>query len=435
MTLAAPVTADTATLTVDGTTIELPIVEGSEGERAIDISRLRNATGLVTLDPGFGNTGSCVSAITFIDGEAGVLRYRGYPIEQLAGRSSFLETSYLVLRGELPTQEQLSEFEQEITYHTLLHEDIRQMYRAFPLDAHPMAITSAVVGALSTFYQDSLDPLDDDQVEISTYRLLAKLPTICACAYKYSIGQPFNYPRNDLSYAENMLYMMFATPTEDYEINPTFARALEILLVLHIDHEQNCSSSTMRIVGSSHANIYASASAAINALWGPRHGGANQAVIEMLHDIAAAEISGTAFLERCKDRDDTTRLMGFGHRVYKSYDPRATILKRMTSEVLEELGRPTQLLEIAMQVEEMALKDDYFVSRNLYPNVDFYSGIIYEALGFPTNMFTVFFTLGRMPGWIAQWIEQHHDPAERIGRPRQVYVGRDERSYVPLDQR
>ena len=435
MTLAAPVTSDTATLTVDGTTIELPIVEGSEGERAIDISRLRTATGLVTLDPGFGNTGSCVSAITFIDGEAGILRYRGYPIEQLAERSSFLETSYLVLRGELPTQEQLSEFEQEITYHTLLHEDIRQMYRAFPPDAHPMAITSAVVGALSTFYQDSLDPLDDDQVEISTYRLLAKLPTICACAYKYSIGQPFNYPRNDLSYAENMLYMMFATPTEEYEINPTFARALELLLILHIDHEQNCSSSTMRIVGSSHANIYASASAAINALWGPRHGGANQAVIEMLHDIAAAEISGTAFLERSKDRDDTTRLMGFGHRVYKSYDPRAAILKRMTSEVLEELGRPTQLLEIAMEVEEMALKDDYFVSRNLYPNVDFYSGIIYEALGFPTNMFTVFFSLGRMPGWISQWVEQHHDPAERIGRPRQVYVGRGERSYLPLDQR
>ncbi len=435
MTLVAPATSDIATLTVDGTTIELPIIEGSEGERAIDVSSLRATTGLITLDPGFGNTGSCVSGITFIDGEQGILRHRGYQIAELAEQSTFLETAFLVLTGELPTREQLTDFEQQVTHHTLLHEDIRHMYRAFPLDAHPMAVTSAVVGALSTFYQDSLDPLDEEQVEISTYRLLGKLPTICACAHKYNIGQPFNYPRNDLSYAENMLQMMFATPAEEYEINPVFARALEVLLILHVDHEQNCSSSTMRIVGSSHANIYASASAAINALWGPRHGGANQAVIEMLHDVAGEAVTGTEFLERCKDRDDTTRLMGFGHRVYKSYDPRASILKRMTAEVLEELGRPTQLLEIAMQIEEMALRDDYFVSRNLYPNVDFYSGIIYEALGFPMDMFTVFFTLGRMPGWIAQWREQHHDPAERIGRPRQVYVGETERSYVPLDQR
>ena len=435
MTLAAPVTSDTAQITVDGTTYELPIVEGTEGERAVDISRLRDATGLVTLDPGYGNTGSCLSAITFIDGEEGILRYRGYSIGELAERSTFLETAYLLLKGELPTAEQLSEFQERITYHTLVHEDLRQMYRAFPHDAHPMAVTSAVVGALSTFYQDSLDPLDDEQVELSTDRLLGKLPTICSWAFKYSIGQAFNYPRNDLSYAENLLHMMFATPAEEYELNPTFARALEMMLILHADHEQNCSSSTMRLVGSSHANIYSSAAAAINALWGPRHGGANEAVIEMLHDIAATEGSGRTFLERAKDRDDTTRLMGFGHRVYKHYDPRAAILKQMTGEVLEQLHRPTQLLEIAMELEEVALNDDYFVSRKLYPNVDFYSGIIYEALGFPTDMFTVFFALGRMPGWIAQWTEQHHDPAERLGRPRQIYVGEKERSYVPIEER
>ena len=435
MTMQAPPVTDTATLTVDGTTIELPIVEGSEGERAIDISALRATTGLVTLDPGYGNTGSCSSAITFIDGEEGVLRYRGYPIEELAERSDFLETSYLLLKGDLPTQAQLSEFTGRITSHTLLHEGIRNMYGAFPRDAHPMAMVGAMVGSLSAYYQDSLDPENDDDIEISTLRLLAKLPTICACAYKYSIGQPFNYPRNDLSYAENILHMMFANPAEEYEINPTFARAVEVLLILHADHEQNCSTSTMRMVGSSHANIYASAAASVNALWGPRHGGANQAVIEMLHDIAANEGTGRVFLERAKDRDDTTRLMGFGHRVYKNFDPRASILKTMTADVLKALGRPTQLLEIAMELEEIALSDDYFVSRSLYPNVDFYSGIIYEALGIPVNMFTVFFALGRMPGWIAQWDEQQHDPAERIGRPRQIYTGEQQRAYAPIGDR
>lgn len=433
MTSEVPVTV--AHLTVAGKSYDLPIVEGSEGERALDISRLRAQTGLITLDPGYANTGSCLSAITFIDGEAGILRYRGYPIEELAARSTFLETAYLLLYGELPSPEQLTAFQDQITYHTLLHEDIRHMYRAFPLDAHPMAVTSAIVAALSTFYQDSLDPLDDRQVELSTHRLLAKLPTICACAYKYSIGQPFNYPRNNLDYAANLLHMLFAVPTEEFRVNPTFARALDILLILHADHEQNCSTSTMRLVGSSRANIYASVSAAIMALWGPLHGGANQEVIEMLHDIAAHEGSAQAFLERCKDRNDTTRLMGFGHRVYKNFDPRAKILKQAAHDVLADLGRSTRLLEIAVDLEEMALRDDYFVSRKLYPNVDFYSGLIYEALGIPVNMFTAFFALGRLPGWIAQWREQHRDPAARIGRPRQLYTGARLRSYLPIAER
>jgi citrate synthase len=424
-----------AQLTVGEKTYQLPVFEGSEGERALDITSLRADSGLVTYDPGYGNTGSCLSNVTYIDGEAGVLRYRGYPIEELAERSSFLETAYLVLYGELPTEDELAAFEEAITYHTLVHEDIRQMYRAFPLDAHPMAVTAAVVGALSTFYQDSLDPLDPRQVEVQTHRLIAKLPTIGACAYKYSIGQPFNYPRNDLSYAENVLHMMFATPTEPYEVSPVVARAIEQLLILHVDHEQNCSTSTMRMVGSSQANIYASASAAIMALWGPLHGGANQAVIEMLHDIAEQEGSGNAFLDRCKDRGDTTRLMGFGHRVYRNFDPRAKILKAAADDVLGELGQSTRYLEIAKELEEQALSDDYFVSRRLYPNVDFYSGIIYEALGIPTNAFTVFFALGRMPGWIAHWREHQADPHGRIGRPRQVYTGENERHYQDVGQR
>ena len=435
MTLAAPVTSDVATLTIDGQTYELPIVEGSEGERAIDVSRLRADTGLITLDPGFANTGSTLSEITFIDGEEGILRYRGYPIEELAERSSFLETSYLILFGELPTSEQLDHFKERITYHSLLHEDIRHMYRAFPLAAHPMAVTSAVVGALSTFYQDSLDPLDPEQVEISTYRLLAKLPTICAVAFKYALGHPFNYPRNDLGYAANMLHMMFALPTEEYEVNETFTRAVETLLILHADHEQNCSTSTMRLVGSSRANIYASASAAIMALWGPLHGGANQAVIEMLYDIQEHEGSARAFMQKAKDSNDTTRLMGFGHRVYKNFDPRAKILKAHAHDVMNELGRSPRLLEIALELEEQALNDDYFVSRQLYPNVDFYSGIIYEALGIPSNGFTPFFALGRMPGWIAHWREHHADPKARLGRPRQIYIGATERPYVPIEER
>ena len=435
MTLAAPVTADVAQLTIDGTTYELPIVEGTEGERGIDISRLRADTGLITLDPGYANTGSTLSEITFIDGEEGILRYRGYPIEELAQRSSFLETSYLVLYGELPTREQLDEFRERITYHSLLHEDMRHMYQAFPLAAHPMAVTSAVVGALSTFYQDSLDPLDPEQVEVSTYRLLAKLPTICSMAFKYAMGHPFNYPRNDLDYSSNLLYMMFAVPSEEYEVNETFGRAVETLLILHADHEQNCSTSTMRMVGSSRANIYGSASAAIMALWGPLHGGANQAVVEMLHDIAEHEGSGRAFLQKAKDSNDTTRLMGFGHRVYKNFDPRAKILKEHAHDVLDELGSSPRLLEIAIELEQLALEDDYFVSRRLYPNVDFYSGIIYEALGIPANGFTPFFALGRMPGWIAHWREHHADPKAKLSRPRQIYIGETERHYVAIAER
>ena len=433
--LVAPVTSNVATLTIDGRTWELPIVEGSEGERAIDVSTLRSDTGLITLDPGYANTGSTLSEITFIDGEQGILRYRGYPIEELAEQSSFLETTYLLLYGDLPTADQLASFEERITNHTLLHEDIRHMYRAFPLAAHPMAMSAVVVGALSTFYADSLDPLDPEQVEISTYRLIAKLPTICAVAFKYAMGHPYNYPRNDLSYAENMLYMMFGLPTEDYEVNPTFTRAIETLLILHADHEQNCSTSTMRMVGSSRANIYASASAAIMALWGPLHGGANQAVIEMLHDIAENEGSAKIFLQKAKDSNDTTRLMGFGHRVYKNFDPRAKILKDHAHKVMDELGESRRLLEIAMELEDQALNDDYFVQRQLYPNVDFYSGIIYESLGIPVNGFTPFFALGRMPGWLAHWREHHADPRAKLGRPRQIYVGEQKRNYVPIEQR
>ena len=435
MTLATPVSTDVATLTVDGATYELPIIEGTEGERAIDISRLRTSSGLITYDSGYANTGSTLSDITFVNGEEGILRYRGYPIEQLAEQSTFLETSYLVLHGELPSQVQLDAFTDRITNHSLIHEKILRMYDAFPLDAHPMAVTAAVVGSLSTFYQDSLDPLDPEQVDISTYRLLAKLPTICAFAFKYAMGQPFNYPRNDLSYAENLLWMTFGVPTEEYKLSDANVRAIETLLILHADHEQNCSTSTMRMVGSSRANIYASASAAIMALWGPLHGGANQAVIDMLEDIAAVEGSAKAFLEKTKDTNDTTRLMGFGHRVYKNFDPRATILKRHAYEVIEQLGHSPRLLEIALELEDLALNDDYYVQRQLYPNVDFYSGIIYEALGVPKNGSTPLFALGRMPGWIAHWREHHTDTKNRLGRPRQIYMGPTIRGYVPMEER
>ncbi len=435
MTLATPVSTDVATLTVDGATYELPIIEGTEGERAIDISQLRASSGLITYDSGYANTGSTLSDITFVNGEEGILRYRGYPIEQLAERSTFLETSYLVLHGELPSQVQLDAFTDRITNHSLIHEKILRMYDAFPLDAHPMAVTAAVVGSLSTFYQDSLDPLDPEQVDISTYRLLAKLPTICAFAFKYAMGQPFNYPRNDLSYAENLLWMTFGVPTEEYKLSDANVRALETLLILHADHEQNCSTSTMRMVGSSRANIYASASAAIMALWGPLHGGANQAVIDMLEDIAAVEGSAKAFLEKTKDTNDTTRLMGFGHRVYKNFDPRATILKRHAYEVIEQLGHSPRLLEIALELENLALNDDYYVQRQLYPNVDFYSGIIYEALGVPKNGSTPLFALGRMPGWIAHWREHHSDTKNRLGRPRQIYTGPTTRNYIPMAER
>ncbi len=426
--------SETAKLIVDGKEYEFPIIEGTEGERAIDVSKLRATTGYITMDPGYANTGCCQSSVTFIDGEKGILRYRGYPIDQLARESTFLETSYLVLNGELPTASQLEEFEHEITYHTLLHEDMRHMYQAFPLNAHPMAMVSSLVGALATIYQEEIDPLNEEHRALQVRRLIAKLPTICGWAYKYNTGHPFVYPRNDLSYAENLLHMMFANPAEEYTPHPAVVRAVDTLLILHADHEQNCSTSTMRLVGSSHSNLYASASAAIGALWGPLHGGANQAVIEMLESIHAEGLTGKQYLDRVKE-DPSTRLMGFGHRVYKNYDPRASVLKQMTRDVLDAIGKSTPLLDIAMQLEEVALEDEYFVKRKLYPNVDFYSGIIYQAIGIPVNMFTVMFALGRMPGWISQWLEMHEDPAKRIGRPRQIYTGANEREYVPMEKR
>ena len=430
--LDAPKSTKTATLTYDGKTTELPVITGTEQESAVDIEKLRAATGLITLDPGLGNTGSCKSAITFIDGEKGILRYRGYPIEELAAKSTFLEVAWLLMYGELPTNDELKGFTREVTRHTMLHQDFGRFFDALPKDAHPMPVCAAAVGALATFYQH---PETEQEVHDTIIRLIGKMPTIAAYSYKHSIGQPLLYPMNKLDYVPNFLRMMFGVPSEDYEIDPVFARALDLLLILHADHEQNCSTSTVRVVGSSMANLYASIAAGIGALWGPLHGGANQQVIEMLERIEAEEGTADKFITKAKDRNDTTRLMGFGHRVYKSYDPRAAILKKSCTEVLGRLGGSSKLLEIAMRLEEVALKDEYFVSRKLYPNVDFYSGVIYKALGIPVNMFTVMFTMGRLPGWIAQWLEMRHDPAFRIARPRQVYVGSPKRMYVPLADR
>jgi len=381
------------------------------------------------------NTGSTESAITYIDGDAGILRYRGYPIEQLAEGSNFVEVIYLLIYGELPTAAQLTEFDQRIRRHTLLHEDLKRFFEGFPRDAHPMPVLSSAVSALSTFYQDSLNPFDQDQVEMSTVRLLAKLPTIAAYAYKKSVGQPFLYPDNSLGLVENFLRMTFGFPAEPYELDPTMVKALNLLFVLHADHEQNCSTSTVRLVGSSQANLFASISAGINALFGPLHGGANQAVLEMLEQIRASGDDVDTFMKRVKDRERGVRLMGFGHRVYKNYDPRAAIIKRTADEVLSKHGHRDELLDIAMRLEGIALADDYFVERKLYPNVDFYTGVIYKAMGFPTKMFTVLFALGRLPGWIAQWREMINDPETKIGRPRQVYVGAHERNYLPIEQR
>jgi citrate synthase len=423
-----------ATLKLDDKEFELPVITGSEGERAIDIAQLRAETGLITLDPGFVNTGSCESSITFIDGELGILRYRGYPIEALAEQSSFLEVAYLLIYGELPTQAQLDDFEQSITRHTMLHEDFRRFYGGFPKSAHPMAVVAATTAALSTFYPDTLDPDDATEVEICTKRLLAKLPTIAAYAYKHSIGQPFMYPKNSLGYAANFLRMMFATPCEEYEVDEVIAKALDVLLILHADHEQNCSTSTVRVVGSSQANLFASISAGVSALWGPLHGGANQAVIEMLQDIEREGISGKEYLTRVKDKKSGIRLMGFGHRVYKNFDPRAKLIKKTCSDVLARLHQHTRLLDLAMELEDIALRDDYFVERKLYPNVDFYSGIIYQAIGIPVDMFTVIFAIGRLPGWIAHWIEMHKQGL-RISRPRQVYTGATERPIPPIGGR
>ena len=416
-------------LNYPGGTLDLPIIESSEGENGLGITDLLKTTGNVTLDPGFVNTAACTSAITFINGDEGILRYRGYPIDQLAEKSTFSETSYLLIYGELPTPAQLSEFESTINQHTMLHEDLRRFFDGFPRDAHPMPVLSSAVSALSTFYQDSLDPFDREQVEISTIRLLAKVPTIAAYAYKKSVGQPYLYPDNSLGFVENFLRMTFGVPAQEYVANPVVVRALNQLFILHADHEQNCSTSTVRLVGSSHANLFASVSAGISALFGPLHGGANQAVLEMLGEIHESGEGVDAFIARVKAREDGVKLMGFGHRVYKNYDPRAAIVKKTAYEVLEALNVKDPLLDIALQLEAVALVDPYFIERKLYPNVDFYTGLIYKAMGFPTRMFTVLFALGRLPGWIAQWREMIEDPTTKIGRPRQVYTGEILRNY------
>lgn len=424
-----------AELKVDGKSYELPIVEGTEGEKALDISALRSKSNYITLDPGFKNTGATKSAITFLDGEQGVLRYRGYSIETLAEKSTFLEVAYLLIYGNLPKKEEFEAFSKRITNHTLVHEDIKNILDGFPSKAHPMGVLSSLVCSLTAFYPNSLNPnRSAEEVDLSIVRLLAKMPTIAAWCYKNEVGHPVNYPSNDLSYCANFLRMMFALPAEKYEADPVIVDALDKLLILHADHEQNCSTSTVRIVGSSQASLYSSVSAGINALWGPLHGGANQAVIEMLENIKKDGGDTRKYIEKAKDKNDPFRLMGFGHRVYKNFDPRAKIIKKAADNVLGKLGINDPILDIAKGLEEAALKDEYFVERKLYPNVDFYSGIIYRAMGIPTEMFTVMFALGRLPGWIAQWKEMV-DNNEPIGRPRQIYVGENDRSYMSMENR
>ncbi|KAB2347034.1 citrate synthase [Actinomadura rudentiformis] len=418
-----------------GGRLPLKVTEATEGPSGLGVGALLKETGHVTLDPGFTNTASTTSAITYIDGDAGILRYRGYPIDELAEKASFLEVAYLLIHGELPSQAELDNFTDNVKRHTLLDEKFRAFFSAFPRRAHPMAVLSSAVSALSTFYQDSLDPFDAEQVERSSIRLIAKLPTIAAYAYKTSIGQPLLYPDNSLGYVENFLRMTFGLPTEPYEVDPEIVRILDMLFVLHADHEQNCSTSTVRLVGSSHANLFSSISAGVDALFGPLHGGANQAVLEMLEQIHTNGDDVESFVRRVKNKEPGVKLMGFGHRVYKNYDPRAAVVKKATRKALDLLGKPDPLLDLAMRLEEVALSDDYFVERKLYPNVDFYTGVIYKAMGFPTNAFTVLFALGRLPGWIAQWREMMSDPATKIGRPRQVYVGETERSYVDIKSR
>jgi len=427
--------AETAILKVGDDSYELPIVTGTENEKAIDISSLRASSGLITIDPGYKNTGSTSSAITFLDGEKGILRYRGYAIEDLAEKSSFLEVSYLLIYGELPDQASFEEFRKDITQHTLIHEDIKNILEGFPSNSHPMGVLSSLVSSLTAFYPESLDPnRSANGVNLSIKRLLAKLPTMAAWAFKNEIGHPANYPDNNLDYCSNFLKMMFAVPSEKYEVDPVIANALDKLLILHADHEQNCSTSTVRIVGSSHASLYASIAAGISALWGPLHGGANQAVIEMLEGIRRDGGDVNKYMAKAKDKNDPFRLMGFGHRVYKNFDPRAKIIKKAADDVLDKLGVNDPILEIAKGLEEVALNDEYFVERKLYPNVDFYSGIIYRAIGIPTSMFTVMFALGRLPGWIAQWKEMRENQ-EPIGRPRQVYTGNKKVEFVPMEKR
>ena len=418
-----------------GNNYDLPLMPGTVGPKVIDVRPLYAQTGHFTYDPGYTSTGSCESKITYIDGEEGVLLHRGYPIEELAEQSNFLEICYLLLNGELPSKAEYEEFNSIITNHTMVHEQLHTLYRGFRRDAHPMAIMCGVVGALSAFYHDSTDINDPHQRMIASHRLIAKVPTIAAMAYKYSIGQPFVYPRNDLTYAENFLHMMFSVPTEDYKISPTVSRAMDRIFILHADHEQTASTSTVRMAGSSGANPFACIAAGIASLWGPAHGGANEAVLETLSEIGSVERIGE-MIARAKDKDDPFRLMGFGHRVYKNHDPRARVLMKSAHEVLGELGIENDpLLEIAMELERVALEDDYFIQRKLFPNVDFYSGIILKALGFPTSMFTVLFALARTVGWIAQWKEMIEDPSQKIGRPRQLYTGYTSRPYVPREQR
>jgi citrate synthase len=426
---------DKAIITLGDTKLEAPLIVGTEDERAIDIGQLRAKTGYVTLDPAFMNTASVKSAVTFIDGDKGILRYRGIPIEQLAEKSTFVETAYLLIYGHLPDETQLQEWSEKLTRHSLLHEDMKHFFEGFSATAHPMAILSAMVAALSSYYPDSLDPDNVDQRDITIARLVSKVRTIAAFAYKKSIGQPFVYPKNSLSYCENFLNMMFSVPAEDYDVDPEFTQIMNLLLILHADHEQNCSTSTVRMVGSSKANLFASISAGICALWGPLHGGANQEVLEMLTAIHANGGDVKKYVAMAKDKNSGFKLMGFGHRVYKNFDPRAKIIKAAADKVLAKLGRKDALLDIAKALEEAALKDTYFVERKLYPNVDFYSGIIYRAMGFPTNTFTVLFALGRLPGWIAHWKEMIEDSTTKIARPRQIYTGPTQIDYVPVEKR
>jgi citrate synthase len=427
--------SELAKLSYGGKDFELPVIEGTENEKAVDIAKLRGQSGLITIDPGFKNTGSTKSAITFLDGEEGILRYRGYGIEELAEKSTFLEVAYLLIYGELPSQSEYEKFSREITTHTLVHEDIKKILDGFPSNAHPMGVLSSMICSLTAFYPNSLDPnRSGEEINLSIIRLIAKMPTFAAWAFKNEVGHPVNYPDNSLDYCSNFMKMMFALPAEKYEVDPIVAKALDKLLILHADHEQNCSTSTVRMVGSSQASIYASISAGINALWGPLHGGANQSVIEMLEAIKADGGDSKKYLAKAKDKDDSFRLMGFGHRVYKNFDPRAKIIKKAADDVLGKLGVNDPILEIAKELEHAALNDQYFVDRKLYPNVDFYSGIIYRALGIPTDMFTVMFALGRLPGWIAQWKEMRENN-EPIGRPRQIYTGANSRDYVSMNKR
>ena len=421
----------TAQLTIGDKTLELPIITGTENETGIDITSLRAETNHITFDPSYANTGSCASDITYINGEEGILRYRGYPIEQLAENVSFVEVIYLLLYGELPNKEKLERFNEDLTYHTLIHEDMKRFFDNYPMNAHPMGVLASTVAALSTFYPARVD----GDIELNIIRLLAKVKTLAAFAYKKSIGQPLIYPKNDLGYEENFLHMMFAVPSEEYEIDPDMANAMRLLLILHADHEQNCSTSTVRMVGSSRANLFISIAAGIGALWGALHGGANQKVIEMLKLIHADGDNYEKYVDMAKDKKSNFKLMGFGHRVYKNFDPRAKILKDSADKILAKMGINDPLLNIAMELEQVALNDDFFVSRKLYPNVDFYSGIMYRALGIPTKMYTVMFAMGRLPGWISQWKEMRNTENPRIYRPRQIYTGAAKRDFIPFDKR